>query len=200
MSVQAVVLVHGAGSGPGVFDQWLLPGAVAVDLQAGLDVGHASMEDYAGRVAAVVSATPGEAGVVGWSMGGLVSMMAARDAAPRALVVVEPSAPAEVQGWHPEVSMRSGTYDPEEEYGRFPDEMAARPESLRARSERKRGISVPSIQCPLLVVHGADYPRERGSDVAAFYDAEELAFPQLHHFDLIRSSEVRDSIAAWLGR
>ena len=200
MSVQSVVLVHGAGSGPWVFDRWLLPGAVAVDLQAGLDVGDASMEDYEGRVAAVISAAPDDVRVVGWSMGGLVAMMAARAAAPRALVVVEPSAPAEVQGWHLEVSMQSGTYDPEEEYGRFPEGMAARPESLRARSERKRGISVPSIQCPLLVVHGADYARERGSQVAAFYDAEEMAFPQLHHFDLIRSSEVRDSIASWLGR
>jgi len=199
VSVQSVVLVHGAGSGPWVFDRWQFPGAVAVDLQAGLDVGSASMEEYAGRVAAAISAGPDAVGAVGWSMGGLVAMMAARATAPRALVVIEPSPPAEVQGWHTEVSLLSGTYDPEEEYGRFPEGMAARPESLRARSERKLGISVPSVQCPLLVVYGADYAVERGSEVAAFYGAEELAFPQLDHFDLVQSDEVRDSIAAWLG-
>jgi len=200
VSVQSVVLVHGAGSGPRVFDSWEFAGAVAVDLQAGLDVGSASMEDYAERVAAAIPAAPDAVGVVGWSMGGLVAMMATRVTELRALVVIEPSPPAEVQGWQTEVSLLSGTYDPEEEYGRFPEGMAARPESLRARSERKRGISVPSVPCPLLVVHGADYAVERGSEVAAFYGAEELAFPRLRHFDLVRSREVRESIAAWLGR
>jgi len=142
----------------------------------------------------------GDVAVVGWSMGGLVAMMAARQAPPRALVVIEPRAPAEVQGWHPEVPLQSGVFDPEQQYGRFPSGMMARPESLRARAERKRGISVPSIPCPLLVVHGADYGHERGRLVAECYDAAELAFPLLHHFELIQSLEVRDSILRWLGR
>jgi pimeloyl-ACP methyl ester carboxylesterase len=200
LSERSLVLVHGAGSGPWVFDLWRFPGAVAVDLQAGLEIDLAAMKDYAVRVADAISAAPGEVGVVGWSMGGLVAMMAAGTITPRALAVIEPSAPAEVQGWHPEVRLGRGRYDPEEAYGRFPVGMAARPESLRARSERKRGLSVPSVHCPLLVVHGADYPEERGSAVAAFYGAEELAFPGLTHFDLIRDAGVREAIVPWLAR
>ena len=59
---------------------------------------------------------------------------------------------------------------------------------------------MPSVHCPLLVVHGADYSEERGSAVAAFYGAEELAFPGLTHFDLIRDAGVREAIVAWLAR
>jgi hypothetical protein len=48
--VENVVLVHGAGSGPWVFDGWAddFPGVSvhAVDLHEGLDVAQASMTDY----------------------------------------------------------------------------------------------------------------------------------------------------------
>jgi pimeloyl-ACP methyl ester carboxylesterase len=169
-----------------------------VDLQEGLDVRNASMADYVERVVSAVRAASEPVGVMGWSMGGLVAMMASRTAPPRRLAVIEPSPPAELQGWHPEVGLQSGTYDPEMAYGPFPAGLAPRRESLRARSERRRGLSVRSIPCPLLVVSGADYPEERGSDVAGFYDAELLEFPQLRHFDLIRDPEVQDAVLSWL--
>jgi hypothetical protein len=44
-------------------------------------------------------------------------------------------------------------------YGSFPSDMRARPESLFARAERKRGISVPSLPCPSLVIYGDEFPR-----------------------------------------
>jgi hypothetical protein len=99
---------------------------------------------------------------------------------------------------HPEVPLRSGTFDPEEAYGRFPDGMPARPESLRARSERKRGIPVPAIPCRFLVVSGSDYPEARGRTVAEHYGADHLAFPHLGHFDLVRDGEVRRAVCEWL--
>ncbi len=197
--MDSLVLVHGAGSGPWVFDDWGLPGAVAVDLHAGLDVAHASMADYAERVARATDAVAGSCGVVGWSMGGLVAMMAAIVRAPAALVVVEPSAPAEIQGRNRDVPLRSGTFDPEDAYGRFPPGVAARPESLLARAERKRGISIPLVPCRMLVVYGADYAGERGRPVAARYGADERGFPDLGHFELITSPAVRDAVLAWLG-
>jgi pimeloyl-ACP methyl ester carboxylesterase len=197
--VNTLVLVHGAGSGPWVFDEWDVPGGVALDLHAGLEVARATMADYARRVAAAVEAAPGPVGIVGWSMGGLVAMMAATAAPPAALVVVEPSAPAEVQGSNPEVPLRPGTFDPEAAYGRFPPGMGARPESLLARAERKRGISVPSITCRMLVVYGADYAEERGRPVAERYGADEREFPDLGHFELITSPVVRAAILEWLG-
>jgi len=192
-----LVLVHGAGSGPWVFDTWDLPNATAVDLHEGLDVGSASMEDYADRVTASVAAADGAA-VIGWSMGGLVAMMAAQRATPAALVVIEPSAPAEVQGRRPDLPAPRGTYDPEDLYGPFPAGMPSRPESLLARSERKRGISVPSVPCPMLVVYGADYAAERGRPVAERYGADELEFPHLSHFELVRDLGVRDTVLEWL--
>ena len=49
------MLVHGAGSGPEVFEGWAesFPGVTVavVDLQEGLDVAHASHVDYAAPVA-----------------------------------------------------------------------------------------------------------------------------------------------------
>ena len=52
----SLVLVHGAGSGPWVYDGWSASfgevDLIAVDLQAGLDVARASHDDYAGAVVA----------------------------------------------------------------------------------------------------------------------------------------------------
>ncbi len=71
-----MVLVHGATSGPWVFDGWAArwPGEdVRIpDLQVGLDVAHATMSDYADRVLAAAGDEP--ALLCGWSMGGLVAM------------------------------------------------------------------------------------------------------------------------------
>ena len=196
----SVILVHGAGSGPWVFDAWtdtfgdseLQP----VDLQDGLRVEGASMADYAEQVAEVVARRQGRVYVCGWSMGGLVALMAATLVPPRALAVIEPSPPAEVQGTHPEVRQRSGTFDPEEVYGRFPG-VRTRQESLLARLERKKGISVPKVPCPLLVVYGAQFPEDRGRAIATQYEADELSFPELNHGQLVSTQEVREAIRDW---
>lgn len=198
---RTLVLVHGAASGPWVFDAWRprWPGydVRVPDLQEGLDVAHASMGDYAARVTA--AATPG-AVVVGWSMGGLVAMMAAAEIAPAALVVIEPSAPMQAGRADPDVVVEPGTYDAADVYGSVADPSQTRPESALARAERLRGVSVPRIACPMLVVAGRDYLDTRGRPVADHYRAHLLEFPDLNHGELVGEPEVCDAIRTWVGR
>lgn len=166
-----IVLVHGEGSGPWIFDDWedAFPGfsLLAVDLQQGLDVATASMNDYRQRVVSAIASTKGPVGLCGWSMGGLVGLMAAHEAQVAALVLLDPSPPGEVQGFDASATVEPGIFDPEEVYGPFLDGIGARAESSLARSERKQGISVPKVDCPALVISGDEFREERGSPVAA---------------------------------
>ena len=198
--VASLLLAHGAGSGPWVFDGW--PAAFpdlnveAVDLQAGLNVAEASMSNYAAVVVRAAEWLPRPLALCGWSSGGLAATMAARQAEADFLVLLESSPPGEVQGFDESVPLRPGTFDPEETYGAFPPGMRARPESLLARAERKRGVSVPELPCPALVVYGDEFAEERGPRLAARYGAEELAFPGLDHWDLVLDDRVRKTLAA----
>jgi pimeloyl-ACP methyl ester carboxylesterase len=195
---ESLLLVHGAGSGPGVFDPWadVFPKASleAVDLQAGLDPTCASMHDYAQAVCAAAQPLRQPIWLFGWSMGGLVALMASQHLALDQLVLLEPSPPAEVQGSAPHARLRKGTFDPEEAYGSFPPAVSSRPESQCARDERKRGISIPSISCSCLVVYGDEFSEERGRKVAHFYGAQELYVPGATHWDLVLKRSVRNHI------
>lgn len=199
---RSVVLVHGAGSGPWVFDGWAstFPGAdvIAPDLQEGLDLQSASMTDYARAVAFAAENRARPLLLVGWSMGGLVAMMAAHPAAADGLVLLESSPPAETQGEELQTPLSEGTFDPEEIYGPFPNGVRSRRESALARSERKRGISVPSLPCPALVIWGREFPEDRGRAIALRYGCEALAF-ELNHWDLVLAEDVRAAIAAASG-
>lgn len=198
----SLLLIHGAASGPWVFRDWpaSFPDAIvwAVDLQEGADVGTASMRDYAGRVEAAAVQLPRPLALCGWSMGGLVALMAAEGVQPAGLVLLEPSPPAEVQGSDPGSVLTTGTFSGEEAYGAFPPGVASRPESALARAERKRGIPVPAIPCPSLVVYGDEFADTRGRPVARLYGSEEAYFPGFDHWDLVLSPRVRDRIASFL--
>ena len=87
-------------------------------------------------------------------------------------------------------------FDPEREYGVFPDGIRARPESELARRERKRGISVPALECAALAVWG-DW-EERGSAIAAFYGVEELRLAGKSHWDLVLDDDAIAAVRAWL--
>lgn len=200
--IASVLFVHGAASGPWVFDGWLDRFASvrteAVDLHAGLDVAHASMRDYADTVVLAAQALPRPLAVCAWSMGGLVAMMAAPTVRPACLVLLEPSPPAEVHGTHPEVELVDGTFDGEAMYGAFPAGVRSRPESVFARGERKRGVPVPSLPGPTLIVASREFPRERGRLLAQTYRCDELAFPELDHWGLVLDARVPDAIARHL--
>lgn len=151
------------------------------------------MADYAARI-------PAADAVVGWSLGGLAAMLAAQARPPGRLVLLEPSPPAELQGRDESVEPRAGTFDPEDVYGPFPPGIRARPESLRARDERKRGISVPGLPCPTLVGYGDEFPDDRGRAVAAHYGTDEAYFPSLDHWGLVLDARVRVAVRDYLSR
>jgi dienelactone hydrolase len=174
-------------------------GVVAIDLQQSLDVAVASHDDYASNVVAAAASLPAPVALCGWSMGGLVVLQASLRMQPHSVILLEASAPAEVQGFNAETEVGDGTFDPEVVYGRFPEGMPARPESSRARAERKRGISVPSLPCPSLVVYGDDFREERGTALVSLYGSDGLDFPGAHHWDLVRDPKIRTAVAVWLG-
>jgi pimeloyl-ACP methyl ester carboxylesterase len=185
-----------------VFDGWAaaFPGVEveAVDLHAGLNVGEAAMANYAAVVARAADPLPRPVAICGWSMGGLAAMLAARPAGAARLVLLEPSPPGEIQGFDPDVSLERGTFDPEDTSGPFPAGVRPRPESRLARSERKRGVSVPSLPCPTLVAYGDEHADARGRAVARVYSSEELFLPGLDHWSLVRDARVAAAVSAWL--
>lgn len=170
----------------------------AVDLQEELSVERASMDDYVQRVVAVAHTMPQPVALCGWSMGGLVVLQAAQEVQPHSVVLLKASAPAEVQGRNPDVRLVNGSFDPEAEYGKFPDGVPARPESLLARAERKRGISAGSLPCPSLVIASADFADERGRSLADLYGSEFVEFSELRHFDLVLDASPRRAVADFL--
>ena len=198
-----LICLHGAGTGPWCFDDWNrdLPtwNVRAPDLLQDLNVATATMTDYA-NAAVRAAADFDDVVLCGWSMGGLVALMAASVAMPAAIVVLEPSLPAELQGFHPGVVPNIGTFDPADVNGAARGGPTTRLESSFARDERRRGISVPSITVPLLVVSGKTYAETRGGPVADFYGADLIEFPHLHHVALVQEREVRTAIGAWLSQ
>jgi pimeloyl-ACP methyl ester carboxylesterase len=188
-----------------VFDGWRpqFPedvAVVAVDLQQGLRADRASMELYAGTVVAEAGRMPWPLLLCGWSMGGLVAMMAAQTLRPEAVVLLEPSPPAETAGEHLEVAIpEGGTYDPEEVYGPLPAGLRTRPESSRALGQRRRGISIPWLPRRTLVVFGDEFTEERGRAIARRYGCEELHLPGLSHLDLVLNDQVPEAVARWAG-
>ena len=195
--------VHGAGSGPWVFDGWSesFPDLeiAAPDLQEGCDVARATMEDYANRVVEAGDALTRPTALCGWSMGGLVAMMAASALKPEFLILIEASAPSEVQGTNEDVEPSSGAFDSEQAYGAFPPSVRSRAESQYARDERKRGISVSVLPSRTLVIAGKEFPEDRGRRLAAFYGVELAEFPTLDHWELIRAPSVRNAIRRFIG-
>jgi len=170
----------------------------AVDLHAGLDVAHASMTNYAAVLARTAELLPAPRALCGWSLGGLTAMLAAARAGAARLVVLEPSPPAEVQGVDPSVALSEGTFDPEAAYGAFPAGIPSRPESSLARAERKRGVSVPPLPCPTLVIYGDEFREERGGRLAATYHADERYLSGLDHWGLVLDPRGREAVRAYL--
>jgi hypothetical protein len=129
-------------------------------------------------------------------MGGLVAMMAHREF--DALVLIEPSPSAELQGYNHQVPMARGSFVPEEVYGPFPTGIRSRAESSLARAERKKGISIPSLNCRSLVVFGDEFAEERGQAVSRFYGSDPARFPGFTHWDLVLRRDVREAVLKWL--
>ena len=199
--MRSLLLIHGASAGPCIFDGWSdsFPELEVdvVELQAGLNVPEAAMSNYAAVVYRGADWLPRPLALCGWSMGGLVAMMAAGRCGAEALVLLEPSPPGEVQGFDPEVELAPGIYE-SGPHDRFPRSVKSRPDSSLARAERKRGISVPSLPCPALVVYGDEFPDQRGRRIASYYGAEELYLDGCEHWGLLLDARARRAAAAYL--
>jgi pimeloyl-ACP methyl ester carboxylesterase len=195
-----LVLVHGATSGPWAFDAWQatgwpeLPGVEVVvpDLQRWVDVAGASMDDYAAEVDRAVDGARRTV-ICGWSMGGLLALMVASRRGLAGVVAIEASPPLEVHGGNPAIRPRAGTYTVEV-YGVSPDATRNRPDSTLAFDERRRGVSVPAVDCPLLTISGKDY-QSSASAIASTYGGSAVSFPDLDHVALVGAEEVRARVA-----
>jgi pimeloyl-ACP methyl ester carboxylesterase len=227
-----IVLVHGAANSAGVWTRWAARlaaegwPAYAVDLgghgsSEPTDLSRTSMQVYVDDVAQLVRQLRQRPVIVGWSMGGLVGLMAGAAGLATACVGLAPSTPVTVAD--PAVRLREGEFGPEE-YGittRDPDRQDAMPdldreerivalaslgrESRYARDERQRGIVVDRLPCPLLIVTGTldrQWPRERYANL--HLPADYIVAEGASHWGLVLNDRVLASlvpaVVRWLGR
>ncbi|MDE2695328.1 MAG: alpha/beta fold hydrolase [Chloroflexota bacterium] len=224
-----VVLVHGAANSSAVWRHWQEAlvdrgwSSHALDLRGhGRSEGSvdgATMSDYADDVAAFVETLRETPVLMGWSMGGLIALMVAARGHARSCVALAPSAPADRRDGG--VEIRRGVFGPEE-YGITGDDLGDQPtmpdldieeraiaieslspESRAARDDRKAGIVIESLRCPLLVVTGGedrDWPRSAYDGMRLPADYIEVA--DASHWGLVLNGRVvpgmADRVTDWL--
>jgi pimeloyl-ACP methyl ester carboxylesterase len=227
-----LILVHGAANSAQVWTFWQRELAAngwasyAIDLRGHgrstpVDLSRTSMRDYGADVSSLVAQFRRAPVIIGWSMGGLVGLMVAARPVARACVALAPSMPA--RQLDPSVPLRPGEFG-EEEYGitsRDPDAQPTMPdldreerivaldslgrESRLARDERKRGIVIESLPCPVLIVTGTRdraWPRQRYDEL--WIQADYLSVEGASHWGLVLSrralSSVLLDVVGWLDR
>ena len=222
-----VILVHGAANSARVWTFWQAElarrgwSSHAIDLRghgasAPAELGTTRMADYAEDVFALARALREPPVLLGWSMGGLVALMAAGACRARACVGLAPSAPART--CDSTVPLRTGTFGPEE-YGivsrdaeRQPamedldrDERVVALESLGlesrfARDERKAGIVVGRAPGPVLIVTGtadALWPRRRYDDLT--FAADHVEIVGASHWGLVLNRRLLPAMSSAVG-
>lgn len=228
----SVVLVHGAANSASVWRFWQQELAAfgcatyAIDLRGhGLsdlkDLSRTTMDDYADDVIKVIGRLPRPPVVMGWSMGGLVAMMVAAVGRAQACIALAPSLPVERRD--DSILLRLGEFGPEE-YGitsRSPASQDEMPdldweermvalaslgrESQLARDERRRGIVIPPMPCPLLIVTGSfdtRWPEDRYRDL--WLASDRLVMDGASHWGLVLNRRAvrltTPQIENWLER
>jgi pimeloyl-ACP methyl ester carboxylesterase len=227
-----IVLVHGAANSAVVWRFWqeelIARGwpARALDLRGHgarerVDLSDTGMADYAADVATFARGLGRPPVLVGWSMGGLAVMMAAAGCEAVACVGLAPSPPARARD--ASVPLRPGVFGPEE-YGivdRDPERQPMMPdldreerlvafaslglESRRARDERKAGVVLDTLPCPLLVVTGScdtQLPTALYRDLHLSHDL--VTVDGASHWGLVLNRRVLPRLASavtdWLGK
>lgn len=225
-----IVLIHGAANSALVWTYWQEALAAqgwasyAIDLRghgksAPADLSGVSMRDYADDVIEATQQLDRPAVLLGWSMGGLVAVMAAARCDAVACVGLAPSIPSRTTD--PSVVLRAGEFGPEE-YGITSRDAADQPampdldpderrialdslckESRLARDERKAGIGVESLRCPLLIVTGGGDRQFPPETYGAFpLAADYLSIEGASHWGLVLShralAEAVPAVLGWL--
>jgi pimeloyl-ACP methyl ester carboxylesterase len=225
-----IILVHGAANSARVWTYWqeMLAdrgyASHAIDLRGHgasppTDLSTTTMRDYADDMTSFTGDLEA-CTLIGWSMGGLVAMMAAERATNvRACIGLAPSTPALTRD--PSVPLRKGVFDAAE-YGITsddPDHQPAMPdldreervialsslcnESRFARDERAAGVELRGLPCPLLVVTGTadlQWPRSRYNGM--HLPAEHMTVEGASHWGLVLNRRVLpgiiDRVLRWI--
>ena len=221
-----IILIHGAANSAGVWTFWQRELALrgwpsfAVNLRGHgnsepMDLSGTRMEDYAQDVYTVAGQLRQPPVLIGWSLGGLVAMMVASEGHSLACVCLAPSTPA--QQVDSSVELRTGDFGAEE-YGisntdpenqpSMPDlDVEARTialasqgrESRLARDERRRGIVIESIPCPLMIVTGTNdtaWPSQRYEGL--WLKADRLSVEASHWGLVLNKTAIQQAIPAVL--
>ena len=219
-----LILVHGAANSAHVWTFWQDElarrgwSSHALDLrghgQSGaIDLGATRMVDYTDDVVALAREVKRLPVLVGWSMGGLVAMMAATEYEAHACIGLAPSSPAQVRDTS--VALRQGVFGAEE-YGildrdaddqpTMPDlDRAERlaaleslgPESRLARDERKAGVVIERLRCPALIITGTgdtEWPRARYDDLP--FPADHISVEGASHWGLVLNRRLLPRIGS----
>ena len=193
----------------------------AIDLRghgkSGGSVDGATMADYVTDVARVADGLPTKPVVMGWSMGGLVAMKFAAEGRARACVALSPTPPAKERNEN--VRIRGGVYG-SEVYGIKTLDPAKQPampdlddeergvalgslshESRTARDERKAGVVIESMPCPLLVIAGSDdrvFPKSLYNGLGLGEELMEAGGAS--HWGLVLNRRVMPGLARCVGQ
>jgi pimeloyl-ACP methyl ester carboxylesterase len=222
-----VILVHGAANSARVWTFWQEElarrgwSSHAIDLRghgasAAAELGATRMADYADDVVAFARTLREPPVLLGWSMGGLVALMATGRCGARACVGLAPSTPA--RAVDSSVSLRGGVFGGEE-YGIVDRDPERQPgmadldreervvalaslglESRLARDERKAGIVIGDLRCAVLIVTGtADtlWPRQRYDDLPLAADRVEI--DGASHWGLVLNRRLLSGIGSAVG-
>ncbi len=226
----SIVLIHGAANSAEVWKFWQLELASqgwtshAIDLRGHgksgqQDLSQTSMRDYETDVRTVINDLQDAPVVIGWSMGGLIAMMVAASGDAKACIALAPSMPATARD--SSVPLRYGEFGPEE-YGIVGDDPGDQPamldldleerkialssgakESRLARDERKAGIVLGSLLCPLLIVTGTEdtaWPLARYDGL--WLEADFQSVEGASHWGLVQNRRILgstvDRVVGWL--
>ena len=225
-----VVLVHGAANSAIVWRYWQEElarrcwASYALDLRghgrsAAIGLSTTTMEDYASDIQRVTAMLDRPPVVLGWSMGGLIAMLYASCGEAAACVAMAPSVPS--RGIDTSVRLREGEYGAAayritrsgpEDQPTMPDlDVAERKlaldslcnESRFARDQRKAGIVIESIPCPLLLVTGTedtDWSETRYR--VSWLNPDRYSVPGVSHWGLVLNRRALPStveaVTDWL--
>lgn len=217
-----VLLIHGAANSASAWKFWQKAlgrrgwSSRAISLRGhGKSDGEldgATMSDYVNDVTDVASQLRAQPVVMGWSMGGLVALMFAAEGRAKACVALSPTPPAVER--NESVRIREGVYG-SEVYGIKDLDPAKQPampdldeeergvalgslsqESRTARDERKAGIVIESMRCPLLVVTGSEdkvFPQSEYTDVGL--EADYMEAEGASHWGLVLNRRILPGLA-----